>query len=29
MSYFDIGQELKDQNTSFADLRTKINTLEN
>lgn len=29
MSYFDVGQELKDQSNSFADLRTKINTLEN
>jgi hypothetical protein len=29
MSYFDVGQELKDQSQSFGELRTKINTLEN
>ena len=29
MSYFDVGQEIKDQNTSLAELKTKINTIEN
>jgi len=29
MSYFDVGQEIKDQSRSYADFRTKINTLDN
>lgn len=29
MSYFDVGQEIKDQSRSYADFRTKINTFDN